>query len=50
MKPDQHDHVGAMLDHEELFDLLRRERFARDQRRFEVMPDCFTEEAWVRTT
>jgi len=34
----------------QLFDLVRRERFARDQRRFDVMADCFHEDAWVRTT
>ena len=37
-------------DQQELFDLVRRERFARDQRRFEVMADCFHDNAWVRTT
>jgi len=35
---------------EELFDLVRRERFARDQRRFEEMAGCFHDAAWVRTT
>jgi hypothetical protein len=38
------------VDRQELFDLVRRERFARDQRRFDVMADCFHENAWVRTT
>ncbi|QNG38593.1 nuclear transport factor 2 family protein [Geodermatophilaceae bacterium NBWT11] len=37
-------------DREDLFDLVRRERFARDQRLFDVMADCFHENAWVRTT
>jgi hypothetical protein len=37
-------------DQQELFDLVRRERFARDQRRFDVMADCFHPAAWVRTT
>jgi hypothetical protein len=30
--------------------LVTRERFARDQRRFDVMAECFHENAWVRTT
>ncbi len=38
------------LVRQELFDLVRRERFARDQRRFDVMAECFHENAWVRTT
>ena len=38
------------IDRQELFDLVRRERFARDQRRWDVMADCFHENAWVRTT
>lgn len=37
-------------DEQELFDLVRRERFARDQRRFDVMAACFHPNAWVRTT
>lgn len=40
----------AMLDREELFDLVRRERFARDQRRFDVMRECFHDDAYVRTS
>jgi len=39
-----------LLDREELFDLVRRERFARDQRRFDVMNDCFHPDAYVRTS
>lgn len=38
------------LDRTELFDLVRRERFARDQRRFEVMAACFHRDAYVRTS
>jgi hypothetical protein len=38
------------VDRQELFDLVRRERFARDQRRWDVMAECFHENAWVRTT
>ncbi|MDT0158041.1 nuclear transport factor 2 family protein [Microbacterium sp. ARD32] len=37
-------------DRSAIFDLVRRERFARDQRRFDVMRDCFHDNAWVRTT
>ncbi|MCZ2826693.1 MULTISPECIES: nuclear transport factor 2 family protein [unclassified Modestobacter] len=37
-------------DEQDLFDLVRRERFARDQRRFDVMAGCFHPGAWVRTT
>jgi hypothetical protein len=36
---------AAFADREELFDLVRRERFARDQRLFDVMRDCFHDEA-----
>ncbi|WP_369138605.1 nuclear transport factor 2 family protein [Modestobacter versicolor] len=42
--------TGSAADRQELFDLVRLERFARDQRRFDVMADCFHEAAWVRTT
>ena len=38
------------LDRETLFDLVRRERFARDQRRFDVMRACFHRDAYVRTS
>ena len=44
------DRLAALLDREELFDLARRERFARDQRLFDVMRDCFHDDAYVRTT
>jgi hypothetical protein len=37
-------------DRQAIFDLVTRERFARDQRRFDVMAQCFHENAWVRTT
>lgn len=37
-------------DELDLFDLVRRERFARDQRRFDAMASCFHVNAWVRTT
>lgn len=42
--------LQALLDREELFDLVRRERFARDQQRFDVMQACFHDNAYVRTS
>lgn len=50
MTPDQSRRLDVLLDREELFDLVRRERFARDQRRFDVMRACFHDDAYVRTT
>lgn len=50
MQPDTNKRLLEMLDREELFDLVRRERFARDQRRFDVMRDCFHDDAYVRTS
>jgi len=38
------------IDRESLFDLVRRERFARDQRRFDVMAACFHRDAYIRTS
>jgi hypothetical protein len=38
------------LDCQMLFDLVRRERFARDQQRFDVMAACFHRDAYVRTS
>lgn len=42
--------IDDVVDRHALFDLVKRERFARDQRRFGVMAECFHENAWVRTT
>lgn len=42
--------LQTLLDRETLFDLVRRERFARDQRRFDVMRACFHRDAYVRTS
>src|SRR5690606_24522997 len=42
--------LQALMDREELFDLVRRERFARDQQRFDVMSACFHRDAHVRTS
>lgn len=50
MQPDTNRRLLEMLDREELFDLVRRERFARDQRRFDVMRHCFHDDAYVRTS
>ncbi|WP_127754266.1 nuclear transport factor 2 family protein [Devosia sp. 1566] len=41
---------GDYLNRAVLFDLVRRERFARDQRRFDVMAACFHRDAYVRTS
>lgn len=50
MSYDAANRLQAFMDREELFDLVRRERFARDQRRFDVMRDCFHPDAYVRTS
>jgi hypothetical protein len=50
MPRDANIRLLEMLDREELFDLVRRERFARDQRRFDVMRACFHDDAHVRTS
>lgn len=50
MDPKQNDRLQALLDREELFDLVRRERFARDQGRYDVMRACFHDDAYVRTS
>src|SRR5690554_2637439 len=44
------DRLQALLDREDLFDLVRRERFARDQQHFDVMLACFHDDAFVRTS
>lgn len=50
MQPNTDERLRQLLDREDLFDLVRRERFARDQRRFDVMRACFHDDAYVRTT
>lgn len=50
MSHDAASRLQAFMDREELFDLVRRERFARDQRRFDVMRDCFHADAYIRTS
>ena len=42
--------VDDAVDRQALFDLVKRERFVRDQRRFDEMAECFHDNAWVRTT
>lgn len=43
-------HSDDTTDRQAIFDLVTRERFCRDQRRFDLMAECFHENAWVRTT
>ena len=50
MPQDNDARLQALLDREELFDLVRRERFARDQRRFDVMSAAFHRDAYIRTS
>lgn len=50
MQVDDSRRMREVLDREDLFDLVRRERFARDQRRFDVMRACFHDDAYVRTS
>ena len=50
MSDDTGRRLQQFLDREELFDLVRRERFARDQRHFAVMRDCFEDDAYVQTS
>ncbi len=42
--------LQRLVDREELYDVVRRERFARDRRRFDVMRACFHENAYVSTS
>ena len=42
--------LEKLIDREELFDVVRRERFARDRRRFDIMRACFHNDAYVRTS
>jgi len=50
MDPDLQQRLACIADREEIHELVRRERFARDQRHFELMRDCFHEEAHIRTS
>lgn len=42
--------LAKMLDREEIRDLVRRERFARDQGHWQVMAECFHPDAHIRTS
>src|ERR1700730_12409036 len=42
--------LGELIEREAIFDLLRLERFWRDQGEWDKLADCYTEEAHVRTT
>lgn len=42
--------LQKLIDREELYDLVRRERMARDRRRFVEMRACFHADAYVRTS
>lgn len=50
MNAEQLKRFQEVVEREELFDLVRRERFARDQRRFDEMRSCFHDDAHVRTS
>lgn len=50
MTPELERRLAAMVDREEIFDVARRERFARDQRDFETMRDCFHADAYIRSS
>lgn len=44
------ERLQKLIDREELYDLVRRERFARDRKRFDVMRACFHADAYVQTS
>lgn len=50
MNPELERRLAALADREELIDLARRERFARDQQDFDTMSACFHPEARIRTS
>ena len=50
MTPKQEARLLAMLEREEICDLVRKERFARDQGHWEVMAECFHPDAHIRTS
>src|SRR3954454_4760682 len=50
MQQSSESRLQSMLEREELFDLVRRERFSRDQHRFDVMSECFHPDAYIRTS
>jgi len=42
--------LERLLDRTEIFDLVRFERFCRDQRKFSEMTDCYVKNAPIRTS
>jgi hypothetical protein len=42
--------LGELIEREAIFNLLRLERFWRDQGEWDKLADCYTEDAHVRTT
>lgn len=50
MTPELERRLMALADREEVIDLARRERFARDRQDFATMRDCFHSEAVIRTS
>lgn len=50
MTLNQDARITQMLDRVEIQELVRRERFARDQQHWEVMRDCFHPDAHIRTS
>jgi hypothetical protein len=50
MTPELENRLTAMADREEIVDLVRRERFARDQRHWAVMRACFHDDAHIRSS
>jgi hypothetical protein len=50
MTPELEKRLTAMADREEIADLVRRERFARDQRHWAVMRACFHDTAHIRSS
>lgn len=50
MQTELQQRTERIADREEILELVRRERFARDQRHFDVMRDCFHDDAHIRTS
>lgn len=50
MSPDFEERFAKMVDRQEIQDLVARERFARDQMRYDVMAECFHPDAHIETS
>ena len=50
MTPELEKRFAAMVDRQEIQDLVARERFSRDQERWDVMAACFHPDAHIRTS